>query len=58
MNLLDLYNLHQKGELSTDDMARMLGVSTKNLKIRFAKHGERLPLVLAVLDKINSDQID
>lgn len=58
MNLIDLYNLHQKGDLSTDDMARLLGISPKNLKIRFTKHGDRLPLVLATLDKIKADQID
>lgn len=35
MNLLDLYNMHQKGEISTEEMAKMLNISIKNLKIRF-----------------------
>lgn len=57
MNLLDLYNMHQKGEITLDEMAKMLDISPKNLKIRISKHGDRLPLVLSVLDKINADQI-
>ena len=32
MNLLDLYNMHQKGEISTEEMAKMLNISIKNLK--------------------------
>ena len=58
MNLLDLYNMHQKGEISTEEMAKMLNISIKNLKIRITKHGDRLPLVLATLDRIKCDQID
>lgn len=57
MNLMDLYNLHQKGELSVDDMAAVLGLTAKNLRIRLTKHGDRLPLVLSALDKIHTDQM-
>lgn len=57
MNLLDIYNLMQKGELTLEDAAIALDVTPKSLKIRIAKHGHRLPLVLATLDKIRADEI-
>lgn|SRR3990167_3961745 len=57
MNLLNLYTLQQKGEMTIEDMATALDMTTRNLKIRMTKHGAKLPLLLACLDKIRSDQM-
>lgn len=57
MNLLDIYNLMQKGEMTVEQAAVALGMNTRNLKIRMGRLGHRLPIVLATLDKIKRDEI-
>lgn len=57
MKLLDMYVALTAREITLAQAAAALGLTEKSLKIRIAKHGHRLPLVLSVLDKINENQI-
>lgn len=55
MNLLDVYNMLQKNEITPDVAATALGLTPKDLKFRLTRYGVRLPLVLATLDRIRHD---
>lgn len=57
MTLMEIYNLIKEERVTLAQAAITLGISEKSLKIRMSKHGERLPLVLETLDKINADLI-
>lgn len=57
MNLLDVYSMLTKKEITTEQAALSLGVTEKSMKIRAKKWGHKLPLLLATLDKIKSDTI-
>lgn len=57
MNLLDVYNLFDKGEITQEEAASALGMTLKTFRFRCTKWGHRLPLLLAILDKIKEDKI-
>lgn len=57
MNLLDVYNLFDKGEITQEEAASTLGMTLKTFRFRCTKWGHRLPLLLAILDKIKEDKI-
>lgn len=57
MNLLDIYNLLLKGDITHKQAADTFGLTERDLKARITRHGHRLPLILSVLDKIKTDKI-
>lgn len=57
MNLLDLYSMIQKNEVTPLEAAKALGFTQRDLKFRMTRYGARLPGVLSVLDKIRNDEI-
>ena len=57
MNLLDVYILHDRGEITDDEAAEALQMSVKTWRFHLKRHGLRLPLVLAILDKVREDRI-
>ena len=57
MNLLDIYSLLEKGELTQEEAAKALDLTEADLKYRLTRWGHRLPLMLATLDKIKADRI-
>lgn len=57
MNLLDVYNLFDKGDITQEEAASTLGMTLKTFRFRCTKWGHRLPLLLAILDKIKEDKI-
>jgi len=57
MNLLDVYNLLVTKEITEEQAANTLGITVTDLRFRLTRHGHRLPLVLATLDKIGNDSI-
>lgn len=57
MNLLHVYNLLNTGEISHAQAAEAFGFTEQSLTFRMTRHGDRLPLILAVLDQIKADKI-
>ncbi len=57
MNLLDVYNLMTTNEITEDEAARVLNMSTKSLRSSMTRHGHKFPLVLSIMDKIRSNQV-
>lgn len=57
MQLLQVYSLLVSGEVTHEEAAHALNLTSKDLKFRMTKYGSRLPMVLEVLDKIRSDQM-
>lgn len=57
MNLMDIYNLMVTRQLTEEEVAKVLGFTPTTFKLRCAKWGHRLPLLLATLDKIRRDEI-
>jgi hypothetical protein len=57
MNLLDVYNALQSNEITLEQAATSLGFTEKDLKLRMARWGHKLPLLLATLDKIAENKI-
>ena len=56
-SLLHVYNLMNMGEITQAQAAQALGYSEENLKWRLSRHGNRIPLILATLDKIHAAKI-
>lgn len=57
MKLIEIYSLLQSGEITAQQAADALGVSPLSFKVRCARWGHRLPLMLSVLDKITMGTI-
>lgn len=57
MNLLDVYNLMVTNQITVQEAAKTLDMSERDMKFRITKWGHKLPLLLAVLDKIKADII-
>ena len=57
MKLANILNDLKTGKIDEPQAAALLGISVKSLRGRITKGGERLPLTLAVLDKIRADEI-
>lgn len=57
MKLLEMYVALQNGDLTTAQAAHALGIEERALKIRIARHGLRLPMVLGVLDQIHEGKL-
>ena len=56
MKRLDVYNLYDKSEITDEEAAKALGMTLKTFRFRCTKWGHRLPLLLAILDKIKEDK--
>lgn len=57
MQLIDIYALLERGEITIEEAATAMGMSVRNLKFRQTKWGHRLILVMSTLDRIRSDKI-
>lgn len=57
MNLIDIYNALQKGDITTEEAAQALGFTHTDMKFRITRWGHRLPLLLATLDKIRAGTV-
>lgn len=57
MQLLSLYTLWKNGDITEDEVAASLNITTRVWRIRCGKQGHKLPMVLDVLDKIAADSI-
>lgn len=52
MKLIDLYSLMESGQVTQAQAAVALDISEKQLKLRMAQWGHKLPMLFATLDKI------
>lgn len=57
MNLIDIYSMLQRKEITIQDASKALEVTESNLKYRLTRWGNRLPLLLVTLDRIRNDGI-
>lgn len=57
MNLLDIYASMQRGDITLEEAATAFGFTTTDMRLRMAKWGHRLPLLLATLDKIKNHNL-
>lgn len=57
MKLLDIYTSYIEGKIAEEALAATLGISTESWHRRSAKHGERLPQALALLDQLAQGSI-
>lgn len=57
MNLLDVYSLLSKQEITVAEAAKAFGFTERDMKFRLTHYGARLPLLLSVLDRIKEDTI-
>lgn len=57
MKLLDIYSMMERNEITEEEAAQSLGMPVKVLKFRVTRLGLKLPLYLAIFDKIKEDKI-
>jgi hypothetical protein len=57
MNLLDVYNMREKGLMTEEEAAMAFGRTVRSLKVVWARWGHRLPLMFSTLDKIRDGKV-
>ena len=57
MDLLQVWSLLQAGDISFEEAAEAFGIAPRDLKFRSTRWNHRLPLLLAMLDRIRKDEI-
>lgn len=57
MKLLDIYSMMESGDLNEEGAAAALGTTLKDLRFRVTRWGNRLPLVLSIMDKLRDERI-
>jgi hypothetical protein len=56
MKLLEIYSALQGGHITTEEAARTLGITVRDLKFRVSRWGNRLPTLCAALDMISENK--
>lgn len=57
MNLLDIYNMKEQGQLTDEEVAKALGKSVQTVRFVWTRWGMKLPMMFSILDKIRAGTI-
>jgi hypothetical protein len=57
MNLLDVYNMREKGLMSEEEAAAAFGRTVRSLRVIWSRWGNKLPLMFSTLDKIREGKV-